>query len=225
MKKFLSFFTLVLLTVVLGACNTTGENNQGAADNQAANVNTNKNEEKLSGNDSVTATDTQQTDTNSMSTEKTLLHVRNNEKISETATLIESDNQNFVMYVLPGYTLSAEEPGKDVLLFDDNGEISMRIETVALNESNYSDMLQSTVAFMEAGSTTGKTQVYSDIAPFQSEKVKNVNGFVNDFGKDRVTALLFETEDFFVRLTVFDSKEEDLTNALFTMGTTITAKK
>ncbi|PAK74401.1 hypothetical protein, partial [Micrococcus luteus] len=48
--------------------------------------------------------------------------------MEETAVLEKSDNQNYSMYVLPSYELTAEEPNKDVLYLTDNDQVFMRIE-------------------------------------------------------------------------------------------------
>ena len=53
------------------------------------------------------------------------------------AVLTESDAQQFAMEVLPGYTLTSEEPGRDSLYADENPAAFMRIETQPAEDGTY----------------------------------------------------------------------------------------
>src|SRR4051794_23927823 len=53
------------------------------------------------------------------------------------ATLTASDAQDFSIAVLPQYTLTSEEPGKDSLFSNADGSHFMRIETRVKEEGTY----------------------------------------------------------------------------------------
>ena len=153
--------------------------------------------------------------------ENELTYVRNNQEVTEATTVVKSDNQSFQLALLPEFTLVAEEPGKDVVLYDEDERVSMRIETVALADSTFNDMLQATKDFMNAGSSNGETVNDTEVTALAPASAKNVAAFRNDYEGEIAVSLLFETENFYVRLTVFDVKDIDLTEAMLKMGATI----
>lgn len=230
MKKILYFITAALATLFLVACNTTEEGTvtkeaekqtNGSSVVDKAGVDT---EEKV--DEPITKNPNNETEKEyTVSTEENkLVYVSKGKEVEVAISTVESDNQNFKLSLLPNFSLSAEEPGKDVVFYDGDENVFMRIETVASADSNYDDMLQATKDFMNAGSSNGETTSYSEALTFAPTNAKNKDAFINDYADDRVVALLFETEELFVRLTVFDTKTADLTEGMLKMASTITVK-
>lgn len=231
MKKFLYFMTAVFATFMLVACNTTEDTTKEPKNEKVTTSSTPVEEE----NKSETITEDEKTTASDQNTvevkeekvsedERIITYTSNGEKKEATTKTVESNNQNFEMEVIPGFTLVAEEPGKDVLLYDNDENVSMRIETISLADTSYSDMLEATKEYMNASSSTGESSAYADAIAFAPTDSKNVAAFQNDFGEDRVIALLFETDKQIVRLTVFDKKSLDLAEAMLKMGATVITK-
>jgi len=225
MKNIL-YFTMVIMTAVFLIGCTSGEkegtpDNNGTKTNNSSNV-TNENPNQ-SGQGGEKVTPNQPTE-NKTDEENKLTYTSKGKEISIATKVVESENQNFKISLLPDFSLSAEEPGKDVILFDSNDRVFMRIETIAVTDSNYKDMLQATEEFMRASSNDGTTTEDANVAKLAPSTAKNASAFVNNSGEDKTTALLFETDELFVRLTVFDTKSLDLTDAFLKMGTTIDVK-
>lgn len=230
MKKNILVVLMIITSIVLVGCNS-GDANPSNNNMESGNTNPNGNSQVVDNqveNDQgaseqpANALNGDEPDT--IINENELVYTSKGQEITEKTSVVESDNQQFKIALLPEFTLSAEEPGKDVVLYSTNDNVYMRIETVAVADTSYEEMLQSTKAFMDAGSTLGTTLVDEGIKQLAPANVKNVDAFRNDYENDSVVALLFETDTLFVKLTVFDSKDVDLTEAMLKMGATISAK-
>jgi DNA mismatch repair ATPase MutL len=79
------------------------------------------------------AQDENQAEEESNGTQKTLTYENNGQSVSEKATLTSSDNQGYNVYLLDGFTFSAEEPRKDVITSKQNSDSFMRIEMLDEN--------------------------------------------------------------------------------------------
>ncbi|HWO98958.1 MAG TPA: hypothetical protein VNM45_22100 [Bacillus sp. (in: firmicutes)] len=62
--------------------------------------------------------------------EQNLTYEENGQAVEKTGFLNTSDNQNYSIYVLDGYKLEEEEPGKDVIMLSEDQKSFMRIEMV-----------------------------------------------------------------------------------------------
>ncbi|MDT3764970.1 prolipoprotein diacylglyceryl transferase [Priestia filamentosa] len=77
--------------------------------------------------------DEKQAEEESNGTQKTLTYESNGQSVSEKATLTSSNNQGYNVYLLDGFTFSAEEPKKDVITSKQNSDSFMRIEMLDEN--------------------------------------------------------------------------------------------
>lgn len=77
--------------------------------------------------------DEKQAEEESNGTQKTLIYESNGQSVSEKATLTSSNNQGYNVYLLDGFTFSAEEPKKDVITSKQNSDSFMRIEMLDEN--------------------------------------------------------------------------------------------
>ena len=95
------------------------------------------------------------------------------------------------MHQLPGFTLTQEEPGKDMLVSKDNPEVFMRIESIDASQTKYEDAKTSMQDYMNA---VGEPSSLSseDLAAFKD--VKNIEGYVVHFeeDKEKVIGVVFE---------------------------------
>lgn len=189
--------------------NATQQKQNNAIQQKQTNATTN---EDIKKDDETTVTETTtQEQTSEKTNEKTLTYMLNGESKEEMAVLKTSDNQPFSLYVLPQFELSAEEPGKDVLLLKDNDKIFMRIELLpadvdwAATEQNVKEQLSS---------------ISTNISDPGLE-IGNGLGYEVTSDSEVVTAVLLKDEKAPVRLTMFTTKDADYRNAFLEMAKTI----
>ncbi|MBP1915608.1 hypothetical protein [Lederbergia galactosidilytica] len=146
-----------------------------------------------------------------------ILHYASNDNLkSETANLKKSDTQNYALYVLPGYTLTGEEPNKDVLYLEENSEQFMRIE-----------LLPKDTVMDEAISTIKEqlTSINGTIRETPSENrgdwLKNANVYQTQNNEELIIGLLKEDKDYVLKLTIFTRIKQDYANVFLNMAETI----
>ena len=113
------------------------------------------------------------------------------------AVLTESDAQAFAMEVLPGYTLTSEEPGRDSLYADENPTAFMRIETQPAEDGTYDYLLDNMQEVLKAASNGGEPEELTDVyADVEDKGIKNVKAFKVDTETGPVTGIVFEKEGY-----------------------------
>ncbi|WP_342509083.1 hypothetical protein [Sporosarcina sp. FSL K6-2383] len=139
----------------------------------------------------------------------------------EKATVTDSDEQNYTIAVLPDYTLTSEEPGKDSLFFDADGSQFMRIETIANEPGTYDHLVENMIAILEATNEASTPAKLTDEAAIPTgEGIENATVFANG----SVTGIVFERGSMIVRLTIFDSPNKEHFLNFLHMGETIVTK-
>ncbi|WP_339249387.1 hypothetical protein NSQ43_08850 [Sporosarcina sp. FSL W8-0480] len=137
-------------------------------------------------------------------------------------TLTDSDAQPFSMYVLPGYKLTSEEPGRDSLYSEENPSAFMRIETQIAEEGTFEYLLDNMQEVLTASSNGEEPEEVQDIfTNLDDKEIKNVKVFKVDTETGPVTGVLFEKADMVIRLTLFDTPEEEYYKDFLNMGKTI----
>lgn len=223
MRKIKYLLLSISLAMVLVGCNTEEGNNPSQSTAPVTNTTpAPQPESTVDTEQQPVEQPSENTEVNETPVANELTYVRNDKKTIATTTIVKSENQPFQIALLPEFTLVAEEPGKDTILYNEDERVSMRIETVAVADSTFNDMLQATKDFMNAGSSNGETVDDTEVIALAPTSSKNVAAFRNDYEEDVTVALLFETDNFFVRLIAFDVKDVDFTEALLKMGATIT---
>lgn len=146
----------------------------------------------------------------------------NEEDVLKDAVQTKSDAQDYSIAVLPNYTLTSEEPGKDSLLADDNDAVFMRIETVQKEEGTYAYLEENMAAVLEASSGGVKPTEVTETASMPSgEGIENVKVLSVQAESGPVTGVIFERGEMVVRLTIFDSPKEEYLENFLRMGETI----
>lgn len=180
------------------------------------------NEEQAVGETNGSSTDGTSTDTG---TEAGSNNEDANEKADNMAdaVLTKSDAQQFAMEVLPGYTLTSEEPGRDSLYADDNPNAFMRIETQPAEDGTYEYLVDNMQEVLKAAGNDEEepkelTDVYTDVS---DKGIENAKAFKVDTETGPVTGIVFEKEGMIVRLTLFDNAEEEFNDDFLNMGQTI----
>ncbi|MCG7342690.1 hypothetical protein MHZ92_01020 [Sporosarcina sp. ACRSL] len=197
--------------ILLTACGT---------DNKEQNEGVPENEEQVVDETNGSSTDGTSTDTESDS--GTASEVTESEDAMAEAVVTESDAQQFSIEVLPGYTLTSEEPGRDSLYADENPNAFMRIETQTAEEGTYDYLVDNMQEVLKASSNGGEPVEVTDVfTNAEDQGIMNVKAFKVDTDTGPVTGIVFEKDEMVVRYTLFDNLEEDYKTDFLNMGQTI----
>lgn len=147
--------------------------------------------------------------------EQNLEYAVNGEQKEQTAFLKYNDNQNYSMYVLPDYELTAEEPNKDVLMLSEDDSVFMRIELLPA-DAEWSLVEENSKAQLAAVGSEVK-EIKTPEEPFFS----NVWAMETKSGTDIVTTYLIKNEEQPLKLTMFTKEGADHRDAFIGMAKTI----
>lgn len=148
-------------------------------------------------------------------------YVQNGVDKTEKATESASVNQSYKLQQLPGFTLTQEEPGKDMLVSNDDDEVFMRIETIEASQSSFEEVKTTMQDYMNAvGDTVALTA--DELAAFKD--IQNIEGYVVDYDTEKVIGVVLEKDGLITKLTIHDNDEQDLTDAMLNMAATISKK-
>ncbi|MEB2298368.1 hypothetical protein LAV72_01835 [Lysinibacillus xylanilyticus] len=230
-KKLFTLPALFLTAILVVGCNTTDKtedsdvqkNEPSNTEQQQKPTTEDKTVDGSEETPTSTETDKGSTETTDSATapKQEVNYIQKGKDKTETATESKSADQGYKMQQLPGFKLSQEEPGKDMLVSNENAEVFMRIEDVS--QSSYDEAKTSMQDYMNA---VGETSSLSseDLAAFKG--VKNIEGYVVNFeeDKEKVIGVVFEKDGLIIKLTIHDNDELDLTDAMFKMAATISKK-
>ncbi len=230
-KKLFSVPALLLTAVLVVGCNTSDKTEDSDAQkNEPSNTSTEQQQPSSKDNnvddsqETPTSNETNKgnTDTETKK-EQEVKYVQKGVDKTEKATESKSADQDYKVQQLPGFTLSQEEPGKDMLVSNDNAEVFMRIETIDASQSSYDQVKTSMQDYMNAVGDTSSLSS-EELAVFKD--VKNIEGYVVHFveDKEKVIGVVFEKDGLITKLTIHDNDELDLTDAMLKMAATISKK-
>lgn len=154
-----------------------------------------------------------------------------NENANEQADMLkdavrtESDAQDYSISVLPGYSLTSEEPGRDSLMVDEDSAVFMRIETMTASDVSSEEFMKNTKELVSA-STDGQTvNEITDPAKLPAgEGIQDAVAYSAKTDSVTVTSTVFERDGQMVRLTIYDSPDEKHFKNFLRMGETIQKK-
>lgn len=225
-KSWLLFASLSLAITMLSACNSTDEAN-GSESDKTTEVDSDETTVDETADEDKSKDETETSaDAETRGPEKELSYSIDDEKKEETAKLTDSDEQNYSIYKLDGYSLTGEEPNKDSLYYDENSAVFMRVETISKDEADY-EIIRDTMIESIAAVSIGKEPVKIDKQEKlpQGEGISNQIGYESKFELGTVSGMVFEQGNLIVRLTIFDQNSVNLTDAFLKMGETIAAKQ
>lgn len=224
MKKYTFFVTSALSVVLLlAACNSTEDSNPVKEEETTGSVNEQTNTQN-SANDRA---DTEVDDTVQETTPSnpTIQYEKNGEQKEVVTTMTKSPEQDYEIALAQGFSVEGEEPGRDMLVYDENDQYSMRIEVFAKDETNnYEELAQQTENTVAITAPEGQYTLYELEPLLASHKdILNAAGYVVTYTEDddQVVTVIFEKESKIVRLTIFDTTAAELTDAFLQMGFTI----
>ncbi|MGY3186012.1 hypothetical protein [Lysinibacillus sp. TE18511] len=230
-KMFFSLSALLLTAVLVAGCTSDKTEESDTQKNEPSNTPTEQQQQQQPATEDKAVDESQETpasnETNkdntdtSAKTEQEVKYKQKGEDKTEHATESKSVDQGYKMQQLPGFTLSPEEPGKDMLVSNENSEVFMRIETVDASQSSYDDAKTSMQDHMNAvGAPVALSS--EELAAFKD--AKSVEGYVVDFDTEKVVGVVFEKDGLITKLTIHDNDELDLTDAMLKMASTISKK-
>jgi len=230
-KMFFSLSALLLTAVLVAGCTSDKTEESDTQKNEPSNTPTEQQQQQQPATEDKAVDESQETpasnETNkdntdtSAKTEQEVKYKQKGEDKTENATESKSVDQGYKMQQLPGFTLSPEEPGKDMLVSNENSEVFMRIETVDASQSSYDDAKTSMQDHMNAvGAPVALSS--EELAAFKD--AKSVEGYVVDFDTEKVVGVVFEKDGLITKLTIHDNDELDLTDAMLKMASTISKK-
>ncbi|WP_431029302.1 hypothetical protein [Lysinibacillus sp. LZ02] len=212
-----SAFSAMLL---LAACNSTETPTPIEEEDTAGTVNETTDTQNGAAEGEDTTADTGTEETN----ESTIEYVENGQpKKVETVTTV-SPQQDYTISLAKGFSLEAEEPGRDMVMYDANNEHSMRVEILAKDETTYEEAALQTENTVKITAPEGKYEPYALDSLLATHKdIANATGYVVTYteDKDQVVTVVFEKGTKIVRLTVFDTTAAEMTDAFLQMGFTI----
>lgn len=221
MKKNIGFILTIILSItVLVACNTKQDSTtepSSSDTNETVTDNANGTEEKTTPteNDTEQSTDTITTTTENEST--TISYTSKGKNFDEKTTTVSGEQ--YSIQVIPGFTLTPEEPGKDVLMYDEDDTVSMRIESMSINDTTFNELVANTEETIAA---INEQYEPFELTPYVGEhSLKNSTSYIANFENESVIAVVFEKGDRLVRLTIYDNKEAELSEAMIKMGLSI----
>ena len=238
------FFLLIgILTLLLAACGTSNkqENVKEPVDNseqtndQTDPQNEPELDEKETNNESGTekendieptpdqneeTTNNEQDAIKTRTAEQAIEYSLNGETKNESAQLVKSDNQNFSLYVLPNFELTAEEPYKDLLFLSEDDSNSMRIEILPA-DTDRDSLKANTLLQLQVVNETVQT-----LDPPNDEFLQNaiIMEASNNNG-EVVTAYLIDQKESIIKLTLFTKDQPDYRDAFIQMAKTINNRR
>lgn len=233
-KKSYLISTLLIAMLVLAACSSTTDNETGVNEENNSDQEVNKevanNEESNTEEEQDTVEDesNKEEDTNEADENEDSEQSMDEESddFSANAKQVDSDEQDFTMQILSDYSLTSEEPGRDSLYSTEDERIFMRIETTPSEEGTYEYFTENIVSLLEAISVDGNspTELTDENKLPQGEGIEKAVGYTVNTEDGMVSGIVFERNGLIVRLTTFDTAENNHFNNFLKMGETITSK-
>lgn len=223
MKKYTFVVTSALSAILLlAACNSTEDSNPVNEEESTGSVNEQTNTQNSASDGTDTTVDDSIQETTPSN--NTIQHVNNGEQKEVETTMTKSPEQDYEIALAQGFSVISEEPGRDMIVYDENDKYSMRVEVFAKDETNYEEMAQQTESTVAITAPEGQYTPYELESLLASHKdILNAAGYVVTYTEDddQVVTIIFEKQSKIVRLTVFDTTAAEMTNTFLQMGFTI----
>lgn len=141
--------------------------------------------------------------------------------VSDTVTTSTSEEMNYTIAHFENFTLQAEDPGIDHLIYNNDNQLSMQIEVITKEDVTFDDVNASAAETMAAVSSDVKALDFAAILEKRTDILK-MTGYETVLEEtDKVVKIVFERDNMFVTLTIYDTVAADLQDAFLQMGLTI----
>ncbi|WP_153731961.1 hypothetical protein [Sporosarcina obsidiansis] len=142
----------------------------------------------------------------------------------QDAVETKSDEQNYSMKVIPGFTLTSEEPGRDSLYLEEDSSVFMRIETMPKSDESFTfDELYENMGELLNASSNGETptEVTNATALPQDEGIAQVKGLEVKSSEGFFKGFVMEREDMLIRVTIYTADDNEHSKEFTQMASTI----
>lgn len=235
---------VVILSAFLAACNTDTDEpatTTAAKEEPAKTEQQVQNEEQLESNETGETSETGEADDSTSAQQEkttepseetkteqddqannsTLTYISNGQPFEEKAVTSTSDEMNYTIQHLENYTLISEEPGVDSLLNNADETSSMQIEVVNKEDVTFDQLKESAKETISAIAPEGTKDLDLSSTLSEREEISNIVGYEALLEDEKVVKVVFERDNLFVTLTIYDNVQADLTDAFLQMGLTI----
>jgi FtsZ-interacting cell division protein ZipA len=195
--------------------------NQNTSEVEEQTTNYETETDKQENKDETTANQDEQTTNNppevsaTRPLEQTIGYSLNGESKKEAAQLTKSDNQNYSLYVLSNFELTAEEPYKDLLFLSEDDSNSMRIEILPA-DTDLEPLKENTLLQLQVVNETVQT-----LDPPNDEWLREATIMEASNNGETVTAYLIPQKESIIKLTLFTKDQTDYRDAFIQMAKTI----
>ena len=234
-KSIYQIGAVAMLSAFLAACNTdTDDSTSTVTNEEPTETEQVQNEEQPEVNETNESDDstTAQEDTKEQPEESiteqvdkdentTLTYISNGQTLEEKVVTSKSEEMNYTIQHLENYTLTSEEPGVDSLLNNADEATSMQIEVVKKEDVTFDQLKASAKETISAIAPESTKDLDMASVLSEREEVKNIVGYEALLEDEKVVKVVFELENLFVTLTIYDNVQADLTDAFLQMGLTI----
>ncbi|MGN7477143.1 chemotaxis protein [Solibacillus silvestris] len=230
MKKIISAIgTVFILSTVLAACNTdteepksTAANDQQPENEQVGQVQ----KEEQPETDTEPANNTKQPEElkkeqKENKDDSTLTYISHGQLFTEDVTAAKSEEMDYTIQHLENYTLVAEEPGVDHLLYNEDEAFSMQIEVAKKEDVTFDQIKTSANDTISAIAPDNVKEFEVSSVLTERDGILNIIGYETELDGEKIVKIAFERENLFATLTIYDTEQADLTDAFFQMGLTI----
>lgn len=227
-KKLTLTMTLALSAMLIAACGQGDDTKQAkeaeqepievVTDEQDAAKETEKETAEAEKTEEPKAATEEQTATEEVETKSTANTPAEEPKETVQANGTASTQMPYTVALNDGFTLNAEEPGRDQIISSANNSLSMRVQVATTEEDTFASVKDNALMYMQAiGEPTELTA--AELAP-----LGNATGWKTSFDDDLVYVVAFEQNGLVGQLTIYDKADAQALASFLQMASTITKK-
>lgn len=232
MKKTLTA-SLLLASMLLAACNTTETSTPNNTANEAntseetvdttnsTNVEVNE-EENVEGpsENKVEKSLANSSSTTEVVSDKTIDFTFNDEAFQAKTSAVTSEQLGYKIQLAEGFSLTSEEPGRDIVFYTADSNYSMRVEYYSSADNSYDSLLENVENTMIVSTNNNFEKLMVEQSSYDIHKgtqfisVDEASGF-------QTIGTIFEKGDKIIVVTIFDGPENSLKDAFLQMAYSI----
>lgn len=128
---------------------------------------------------------------------------------------------NYSIQHFEDYTLVAEEPGVDHLIFNKDDKLSMQIEVINKEEATFEQIKATAKETISAIAPDNLKELDFSTILTERPEILNITGYEGVVDGEKVVKVVLERSNLIAALTIYDTPQADLMDAFIQMGLTI----
>ena len=229
MKKSLTAISAALiLSTALAACNTDTEEpitnaaNEEQLENEQVQSDEQQEEQQEENTESAEPAEEPKNEQDVKKEEiTTLTYSSNNQPFTEEVVEAKSEEMNYTIQHFEDYSLVAEEPGVDHLIFNKDDELSMQIEVINKEEATFEQIKATAKETISAIAPDNLKELDFSTILTERPEILNITGYEGVVDGEKVVKVVLERSNLIAALTIYDKPQADLMDAFIQMGLTI----